>query len=85
TIESWLRVFAEGTRAANVIFLGGEPTLHPELPSAIQKARRIGFNSITIDTNGYLFNDILSKVGPDDVDYFNFSLDGATKNLNDAI
>jgi MoaA/NifB/PqqE/SkfB family radical SAM enzyme len=85
TIEAWLRIFADGTKAANVIFIGGEPTLHPELPSAIKKARRIGFNSITIDTNGYLFNDILSKVGQDDVDYFNFSLDGATKNLNDAI
>jgi MoaA/NifB/PqqE/SkfB family radical SAM enzyme len=40
---------------------------------------------VTIDTNGYLFHDILSKVEPVDVDYFSFSLDGATAATNDAI
>lgn len=85
TIQSWLRVLADRSREANVIFLGGEPTLHPDLPAAVRAARRMGYKSITVDTNGYLFHDILDKVGPDEVDFFSFSLDGATPAVNDAL
>ncbi|GBC62776.1 heme biosynthesis protein [Desulfonema ishimotonii] len=85
TIESWLAAAARNTGAANVIFLGGEPTLHPDLAPAIRKARVLGYQSVTVDTNGYLFHDILDRVGPDEVDYFSFSLDGATRETNDAI
>jgi MoaA/NifB/PqqE/SkfB family radical SAM enzyme len=84
-IEAWLGAFAEKSNIANVIFLGGEPTIHPDLSLAIKKAKNMGYNSITVDTNGYLFNDILSKVSPDDVDYFSFSLDGATRKTNNMI
>lgn len=85
TIETWLAAFAEKTRAANVIFLGGEPTLHPDLPQAVKAARRLGYASVTVDTNGYLFHNILSKVSPEEVDYFSFSLDGATREMNDSL
>ncbi|HKK90616.1 MAG TPA: radical SAM protein [Desulfobacteraceae bacterium] len=71
--------------AMNVVFLGGEPTLHKDLALAVKEARRLGFKSITIDTNGYLFHDILDRVTPDEVDFISFSLDGATKKTNDAI
>ena len=85
TIEAWLSAFAAKGRQANVIFLGGEPTLHPDLALAVKKARELKYSSITIDTNGYLFNEILSKVAPDEVDFFSFSLDGATRETNDKI
>ena len=85
TINAWLEVFASKNKEANVIFLGGEPTLHPELPGAVNKAKSLGYSSITIDTNGYLFHDILSKVSPDVIDYFSFSLDGVTPKTNDSI
>jgi len=85
TINAWLEVFAAKNKQANVIFLGGEPTLHPDLPEAVNKAKSLGYSSITIDTNGYLFHDILSKVSPDVIDYFSFSLDGATSKTNDMI
>ena len=85
TINTWLRAFAGKNKKANVIFLGGEPTLHPDLPEAVFKAKSLGYSSITIDTNGYLFHDILSKVSPDVIDYFSFSLDGATRKTNDMI
>ena len=84
-ITAWLEAFAEDSHSKNIIFLGGEPTLHPDLPAAVEYARNLGFGSITIDTNGYLFHDILSKVKPDDVDYFSFSLDGAIRETNDRI
>jgi MoaA/NifB/PqqE/SkfB family radical SAM enzyme len=85
TIQAWLEIFASKNKEANVIFLGGEPTLHPDLPGAVNKARSLGYSSITIDTNGYLFHDILSRVSPDVIDYFSFSLDGATRKTNDMI
>jgi len=84
-IYAWLGIFAKKSRKPDLIFLGGEPTLHPDLPAAIKKAKELSYNSITVDTNGYLFNDILSKTGPDEVDYFSFSLDGATGKTNDMI
>ena len=69
----------------NIVFLGGEPTLHPDLHLAVKEAKHLGFNSITIDTNGYLFHDILENISCKDIDYFSFSLDGATRATNDAI
>lgn len=85
TIKAWLDAFSNGSTAPNLIFLGGEPTLHPKLSEAIKYARARDFNSITVDTNGFLFNDILAKVRPDEVDFFSFSLDGATRKTNDEI
>ncbi len=85
TIRQWLRLFLDPRRKANLILLGGEPTLHPELAAIISAARQMGYDSITIDTNGYLFHDILDRVTPRDVDYISFSLDGATAETNDRI
>lgn len=85
TISEWLALFAPVDREGNLIFLGGEPTLHPDLSQAVKAARRLGYTSVTIDTNGYLFHDIIEKVDPADVDFFSFSLDGAKRETNDAI
>ena len=85
TINAWLGLFTKKSTKTNVVFLGGEPTMHPDLALAIKKAKELGYHSITVDTNGYLFNDILSKVEPMDVDYFSFSLDGAAAKTNDWI
>lgn len=85
TAVDWLSLFHQSAKKSNLILLGGEPTLHPGLPEIVKAARRIGYDSITIDTNGYLFNDILDKVTPAEVDYFSFSLDGATPETNDRI
>ncbi len=85
TIERWLAVFSNRGGEANVIFLGGEPTLHPDLPRAVRRAKEMGYGSITIDTNGYLFNRILDRLSPGDVDFFSFSLDGSTPERNDSL
>lgn len=84
-IQKWLEILIRRSPAANLIFLGGEPTLHPDLATAVHSARKLGYASITIDTNGYLFNDILDRVTPDEVDVISFSLDGPTEEINDAI
>jgi Fe-coproporphyrin III synthase len=85
TIETWLDAFAGRAPATNIIFLGGEPTLHPDLARAVAHAETSGFGSITIDTNGYLFNDILDRISPDQVDFISFSLDGPTAAINDPL
>lgn len=85
TIRKWLELFAHKKDVANVIFLGGEPTLHPNLPQAIRYARNLGYQSITVDTNGFLFHDILDKVTPGEVDYFSFSIDGVSPAVNDSL
>ncbi len=85
TIKNWLKLFANKAAKTNIIFLGGEPTLHPDLHLAVKNAKKLGFKSITIDTNGYLFHNILDKISCKDIDYLSFSLDGATKKTNDAI
>ena len=85
TIKAWLDEFVSISATTNVILLGGEPTLHPDLARAIKYAKDRGFISITVDTNGYLFHDILTRVSCKDVDFFSFSLDGATRETNDRI
>ena len=82
-IRAWLSQFAKKCSRTNLILLGGEPSLHPDLPSVIKYAKNMDFGSITVDTNGYLFHDILSKVSPEEVDTFSFSLDGASPKTND--
>ena len=85
TIKTWLNLFSDKAATTNLIYLGGEPTLHPDLSLAVKSAKKIGFKSITIDTNGYLFHDILNKISSNDIDFLSFSLDGATRKTNDAI
>jgi MoaA/NifB/PqqE/SkfB family radical SAM enzyme len=84
-IHCWLKVLIRRSPEANLILLGGEPTLHPDLAEAVKAARALGYASITIDTNGYLFNNILERVTTSDVDFFSFSLDGPSADVNDAI
>ncbi len=84
TMEAWLELFADKTKKSNVIFLGGEPTMHPDLAFAISKAKSLGM-AVTVDSNGYLFNDLLEKSSPDLLDYLSFSLDGPDSLVNDPI
>lgn len=83
-LEKWIALFADRTKTTNMIFLGGEPTLHRDLPYAIRLAKESGY-SVTVDSNGYLFNDMLSKTTPLLLDYLSFSLDGPDAQINDPI
>ncbi|WP_419659094.1 radical SAM domain protein [Desulfosarcina variabilis str. Montpellier] len=85
TINHWLALFADRHPASNLILLGGEPTLHPDLAQAVKSARGLGYASVTIDTNGYLFHNILDRVTPDELDFFSFSLDGPRPEINDPL
>lgn len=84
TMAAWLKLFAAPEQETNLILLGGEPTLHPDLSFAVKHARRLGYNSVTIDTNGYLFHDILERISPEEA-VLSFSLDGPTPEVNDPL
>jgi MoaA/NifB/PqqE/SkfB family radical SAM enzyme len=83
-IARWLELFASPEKRGNVIFLGGEPTLHPDLAAAVARAKELGF-FVTVDSNGYLFHDFLDKTSPDLLDYLSFSLDGPDPAVNDPL
>ncbi len=84
TIEKWLELFVSAGKKSNVIFLGGEPTLHPDLPAVVARAKALGY-FVTVDSNGYLFHDFLAKTSPDVLDYLSFSLDGPDSEINDPL
>jgi MoaA/NifB/PqqE/SkfB family radical SAM enzyme len=80
----WLKLFAEPDKKSNIIFLGGEPTMHPDLALGIKTARELGYQSITVDSNGFLFHDLLDKIAPEEA-VISFSLDGPAPEINDPI
>ncbi|MEN8141071.1 MAG: radical SAM protein, partial [Thermodesulfobacteriota bacterium] len=84
TMEEWLRLFHEPAKETNVIFLGGEPTMHPDLAHGIRYARKLGYETVTVDSNGYLFHNLLDEIAPDEA-VISFSLDGPDAATNDAI
>lgn len=84
TMHDWIDLFTDPGKKSNMIFLGGEPTLHEGLAAGIEHAKKNGF-VVTVDTNGYLFHDILQKSSPDLLDYLSFSLDGPSADINDPI
>jgi MoaA/NifB/PqqE/SkfB family radical SAM enzyme len=84
TVKRWLELFVAPDKKSNVIFLGGEPTMHADLPEAIEFAKGLDFD-VTVDSNGYLFNNFLEKIDPAGLDYLSFSLDGPDALINDPI
>ena len=81
---AWLKMFYDSKKANNLVFLGGEPTLHPDLAEGIRAARKLGYRSITIDTNGLLPQDLLARLRPVDAG-LNFSIDGPDPATNDPL
>lgn len=83
-ILTWLRLFARPEQGTNLVLLGGEPTLHPDLAAIIRAAKAMRYN-VTVDSNGFLFHDLLDRVTPQELDFLSFSLDGPEAAVNDPI
>lgn len=84
TVFSWLDLFIDEDKKSNLILLGGEPTLHPDLAEIIDYSKTKGF-SVTVDSNGYLHHNLLERTSPEKLDYLSFSLDGPSAEINDPI
>ncbi|TDB96557.1 radical SAM protein [Micromonospora fluostatini] len=67
-----------------ITFLGGEPTLHPDLPRMVDHAREVGYRQVMINSNGLLERTI-DKIAPEKLHYISFSLDGASAEVHDAV
>lgn len=84
TVLAWLQSFARPDRETNLILLGGEPTMHPDLAVIIRAAKEMNFH-VTVDSNGFLFHNFLDRVSPEELDFLSFSLDGPDAEVNDPI
>jgi MoaA/NifB/PqqE/SkfB family radical SAM enzyme len=84
TVLKWLKLFARSQQETNLILLGGEPTMHPDLAAIIRAAKSMRY-AVTVDSNGYLFHDLLDRVSPSELDFLSFSLDGPDPAVNDPI
>jgi MoaA/NifB/PqqE/SkfB family radical SAM enzyme len=63
TVADWCRVMDEA-RAADcrrLQFIGGEPTLHPQLPELLEHAASAGFRTVEVFTNATLIRDPLLR------------------------
>ncbi|MBI5845350.1 MAG: radical SAM protein [Deltaproteobacteria bacterium] len=85
TAKKWMAELSGKTGESNLILLGGEPTLHPDLPEIARAAKEMGYASVTVDTNGFLFHDFLDRVTPSDAEVISFSIDGPTAAKNDLL
>ncbi len=64
SLDDWCLALREAARLGcrQVQFIGGEPTLHPDLPRLISQARSLGFEFVEVYTNGTLFNTSVKNV-----------------------
>ncbi len=73
--------------ASAVVFTGGEPTLHPGLPAAARLARRLGYESVQVQTNGrrLAFYDYCLELKKAGVTEVSPSLHGSTPALHEGL
>ncbi len=67
-----------------ITFLGGEPTLHPQLPDMVDLALDVGYRQVMINSNGLLDRRI-GQIDPEKLHYISFSLDGATAATHEKV
>lgn len=73
--------------ATRLVLSGGEPTLHPELPALVRRARELGYGWVQIITNGRrlaypAFFQALLDAGLDEA---TFSIHGSCPRVHDAM
>ena len=77
--------FGRNANIHNVSLLGGEPTLHPDLPTIIQRARRRGYEKTSVTTNGILPRPRLRSILHSGLTNITFSVDGSSRLSHDRL
>ena len=77
--------YAKGTRG--VVFTGGEPTLHPQILDFVARAKKLGYKSIQLQTNGraFAYSSLLKELKSAGVNEIGPSLHGAKPKTHDAL
>ncbi|MGZ5442321.1 MAG: radical SAM protein [Thermoanaerobaculia bacterium] len=75
---------AKAHGARKVTLLGGEPTVHPELPRVIADAKAAGY-FVVLDTNGSFRMSLFRNRDFTKVDTLSFSVDGHSAAVHDRI
>src|SRR4051794_766984 len=62
-LDDWCRVMRDARTAGcrRLQFIGGEPTLHPEIGRLVEHAARVGFRHCEVFTNATLLRDSLIR------------------------
>jgi MoaA/NifB/PqqE/SkfB family radical SAM enzyme len=78
--------WAKAANVRDVAFLGGEPSLHPNISELLKLARSIGIPANRLITNGTRpFQRLLSSDAAQYIDIAYVSLDGPTAQTNDVV
>lgn len=79
-------VFWKRIGGRKLCFLGGEPTLHPHFEEIVKYANKLGYEKVTMDTNGLqIALNKLSNLDYTDFSYIQISLDGGSSLTHDSI
>jgi molybdenum cofactor biosynthesis enzyme MoaA len=70
--------------AEYMTFVGGEPTLHPELGRLIEEASTTGYRKVMVDTNGLSVGP-LSRIAPEKLYYVRVSIDGGSASTHERV
>ncbi|MDO8804425.1 MAG: radical SAM protein [Elusimicrobiota bacterium] len=80
-------VRARKTGVSAVVFTGGEPTIHPDLPAAVRAARALGYESVQVQTNGrrFAYYDYCAELKKAGVTEMGPSLHGSTPGMHEGL
>lgn len=83
----FLLKFASKRGIRDIDFSGGEPTIRPDFPELLSYARKLGFRSICVITNGFMMADkeYTQKLVDAGLNEVLFSVHGNTKKINDHL
>jgi len=83
--QSLLAAFKKGKK--EVVFTGGEPSLHPDFLELVKTAKKTGFKEIQIQTNGRMFayKDFCVKTIATGATQFSPALHGPSARIHDGL
>jgi molybdenum cofactor biosynthesis enzyme MoaA len=77
--------FGRNMGISKISLLGGEPTLHPQLPEIIKKAYALGYEKVSITTNGVFASTKIEELATSNLSNISFSIDGSTAEMHNMI
>lgn len=89
TTRQAIKRIEAGRRAGyrSIAFTGGEPTIRPDLPDLIRRARTLEYDEIALTTNGRMFSvqELAAEVIRAGLNRVTFSLHSAKRAVHDAL